>query len=52
MHYSYPEAGHSIAGPPPFTGPVEGGGTLAGDAAAVADSWPRGLGFLKDLAHA
>lgn len=48
-HYSYPGAGHTIAAPPPFVGPVEGGGTLAGDAAAIADSWPRSLAFLRAL---
>ena len=36
VHYNYPDAGHSIAGPPPFTGPAEGGGSVAGDTAAVA----------------
>jgi dienelactone hydrolase len=50
-HLSYPDAGHDIAGPPPFTGPVEEGGTLAGNAAAVADSWPRSLAFLRDAAR-
>jgi dienelactone hydrolase len=49
-HRSYPEAGHDIAGPPPFTGPVEEGGTLAGNAAAVADSWKHSLAFLRDAA--
>jgi len=47
VHYSYPDAGHSIAGPPPFTGPAEEGGTTAGDAAAISDSWPRALEFLR-----
>jgi dienelactone hydrolase len=47
-HLSYADAGHDIAGPPPFTGPVEEGGTLAGNAAAVADSWPHSLAFLRD----
>jgi len=46
-HYSYPGAGHSIAAPPPFDGPVIGGGTLAADAAAIVDSWPRSLEFLR-----
>jgi dienelactone hydrolase len=50
VHHSYPDAGHNIAGPPPFEGPVQDGGTLAGDAAAVADSWPRSLTFLKAAA--
>lgn len=49
-HLSYADAGHSIAGPPPFTGPVEDGGTLTGDTAAVADSWPRSLAFLREAA--
>jgi dienelactone hydrolase len=50
VHYSYPDAGHTIAAPPPFVGPVEAGGSLAGDRAAIADSWPRSLAFLRALA--
>jgi dienelactone hydrolase len=52
VHYSYPDAGHTIAAPPPFVGPVEAGGSLAGDRAAIADSWPRALAFLRALATA
>ena len=48
-HWSYPDAGHTIAGPPPFVGPAEDGGTLAGDHRAVADSWPRAVQFLNDI---
>jgi len=49
VHYSYPGAGHSIADPPPFAGPLIGGGTVAADMAAVADSWPRSLAFLRTI---
>jgi uncharacterized protein len=52
VHYIYPDAGHTIAAPPPFVGPVEAGGSLAGDRAAIADSWPRSLAFLRALATA
>jgi dienelactone hydrolase len=52
IHYSYPDAGHTIAAPPPFVGPVEAGGSLAGDSAAIADSWPRSLAFLRALVAA
>ena len=52
VHYSYPDAGHTIAAPPPFVGPVEAGGSLVGDRAAIADSWPRSLAFLRALATA
>jgi len=52
VHYSYPDAGHTIAAPPPFIGPVEAGGSLAGDRAAIADSWPRSLAFLRALVAA
>jgi dienelactone hydrolase len=45
----YPRAGHDIAGPPPYQGKADGGGTIAGDAAAVADSWPRSVAFLRSL---
>jgi dienelactone hydrolase len=47
IHEHYPDAGHSIAGPPPFAGPAEEGGSVAGDAAAVAASWPISLDFLR-----
>ena len=47
--WTYPDAGHSIAGPPPFVGPVEDGGTFEGDRSAVADSWQRGLAFLRGV---
>jgi dienelactone hydrolase len=50
QHLSYPDAGHFIAGPPPFAGKAEEGGSEAGDAAAVADSWPRSLAFLREAA--
>lgn len=49
LHFSYPGAGHSIAEPPPFAGPIVGGGSLAADAAAIADSWPRSLKFLRAM---
>ncbi len=49
-HWSYQDAGHFIAGPPSFSGPVEDGGTLAGDRVAIADSWPRAVQFLNDIA--
>jgi dienelactone hydrolase len=49
VHCSYPGAGHSIADPPPFTGPLIGGGTMAADMAAVADSWLRSLAFLRAI---
>jgi dienelactone hydrolase len=52
LHLSYPDAGHNIAGPPPFAGPVEDGGTLEGDTTAVDDSWPRSLAFLRMAAEA
>jgi dienelactone hydrolase len=45
----YPDAGHDIAGPPPYHGKAEGGGSIAGDAAAVADSWPRSVAFLRSI---
>ena len=48
-HWNYPDAGHTIAGPPAFSGPAEEGGTLAGDRAAIADSWPRAIKFLNDI---
>ena len=51
-HLNYAGAGHSIAGPPGFTGPVIGGGTLAADAAAIIDSWPRSLAFLEMIGRA
>lgn len=49
LHLNYLDAGHTIAGPPPFAGPVEGGGSFEGDAAAVGDSWPRSLAFLREV---
>jgi dienelactone hydrolase len=45
----YPDAGHDIAGPPPYQGGAEGGGTIDGDAAAIIDSWPRAVAFLRSL---
>lgn len=51
VHDSYENAGHDIAGPPPYTGPATGGGTPEGNAAAVAASWPRGLAFMRALAE-
>jgi dienelactone hydrolase len=56
-HLRYPDAGHLCAGVPglPVPGEVrlsQGffslGGTLAGNARARADSWPRVLAFLAD----
>jgi dienelactone hydrolase len=52
LHLTYPDAGHAIAGPPPFEGPAEEGGTPAGNAAAVADSWPRSIAFLRQAGSA
>jgi dienelactone hydrolase len=49
-HLDYPDAGHDIAEPPPYAGTAEGGGTPAGNAAAIADSWPRSLAFLRRAA--
>lgn len=49
-HLSYPDAGHDIGGPPPYAGTAVGGGTPAGNAAAIADSWPRSLAFLREAA--
>jgi dienelactone hydrolase len=49
VHDHYPDAGHDIAGPPPFSGPIEGGGTVAGNTAAVAASWLGALAFLRTL---
>jgi len=49
-HLSYPDAGHNIAGPPPFTGQADDGGTVDGNRAAIADSWPRSLAFLREAA--
>lgn len=46
-HLSYEGAGHDIAGPPPFNGDVEGGGTVEANRRAVADSWPRSIAFLR-----
>lgn len=46
-HWSYEGAGHDIAGPPPFNGDIEGGGTVKANAHAVADSWPRSIAFLR-----
>ncbi|RTL73190.1 MAG: hypothetical protein EKK41_01140 [Hyphomicrobiales bacterium] len=51
VHESYENAGHDIAGPPPYAGPATGGGTPEGNAAAVAASWPRGLAFMRALAE-
>jgi len=45
----YGDAGHDIAVPPPYHGTAEGGGTIAGNTAAVADSWPRTVTFLRSL---
>ena len=49
IHEHYPDAGHAIAGPPPYEGPTDGGGTIAGNTAAVAASWPHALQFLREL---
>ena len=49
VHLHYPDAGHDIAGPPPYAAKAIGGGTIAGDTAAVADSWPRAIAFLQSL---
>jgi dienelactone hydrolase len=46
-HWSYVGAGHDIEGPPPYEGHAEGGGTVAADRRAVADSWPRSIAFLR-----
>eukprot|EP01035_Chromulina_nebulosa_P001922 gene1922-2600_t len=43
-HLDYPGAGHDIAGPPPYAGTAEGGGTAAGNAAAIAE--PRRMNIL------
>jgi len=48
-HDHYPDAGHDIAGPPPYAGQAEGGGTIAGNANAIAASWPRAIDFLRSL---
>ncbi len=50
LHLDYPDAGHDIAAPPPYSGTAEGGGTPAGNAAAIAASWPRSLEFLRAAA--
>ncbi len=47
--WSYPDAGHMIGDPPPYTGPHYGGGTEEATHKAVADSWPKSLDFLKRL---
>lgn len=52
VHNHYPDAGHDIAGPPPYTGQAEGGGTVEGNTAAVAASWPSAIGFLHSIAKA
>lgn len=49
-HLSYPDAGHAVGMPPAFgaseQGPDEAvGGTVAGNAAARADMWPKLLCF-------
>lgn len=49
QHLSYRDAGHDIAGPPPYAGAAVGGGTPAGNDAAIADSWPRAIAFLRDI---
>lgn len=46
-HWSYKGAGHDIAGPPPFNGNAEGGGTVKANRRAVAASWPRSIAFLR-----
>ncbi len=43
----YEGAGHDIEGPPPYEGDAEGGGTVAADRRAIADSWPRSIAFLR-----
>lgn len=48
-HLHYPNAGHDIAGPLPYAGKAVGGGTIAGNTAAIADSWPRSIAFLRSL---
>ena len=48
-HWSYPDAGHMIGDPPPYTGPHYGGGTEAGTRYAVSDSWSRSIAFLKQI---
>ena len=52
VHDHYPDAGHDIAVPPPYAGSAEGGGTVAGNTAAVAASWPGALAFLRSLTAA
>jgi hypothetical protein len=50
---AYEDAGHLVFGPPiapdhPFYPQLElYGGTVAGNAAARADSWPKVITFLK-----
>ena len=51
LHHHYPDAGHDIAGPPPYAGQAEGGGTVAGNTAAVEASWPNAIGFLRSIAN-
>ena len=48
-HHSYPNAGHEIAGPMPFRGPVQSGGTIEENNAAIAASWPLALSFLNTV---
>ena len=55
---AYPEAGHLVFGPPipreePFYQRLDmAGGTVEGNAAARADSWPRVIAFLQDATAA
>ena len=51
-HLRYPDAGHNIAGPPPFDGQPMDGGTVEGIRKAVADSWKRSLAFLTEASTA
>ena len=48
-HISYVDAGHAIGEAPPFIGSAEGGGTIAGNAAAQKNAWQQGLEFLRTL---
>jgi dienelactone hydrolase len=45
-HWVYADAGHNIAGPPPFAD-YSSDGTLEGTSRAVADSWPKSVEFLR-----
>ncbi len=53
VHLSYPDASHSVGGPPatPLPGTTASGQFLANQA-AKADAWPKTLAFLKEALRA